>query len=166
MPCGLAQGAAGPGRALTVHSTSRVHRREGCSRGSDSEKPLQSCLPGLNLQWLVLAMTSSALAACAPDKPQPQTEEELHAIGPNAREVGHPHVFLCPGKERLLVDFGADGLRLQIRQPEGAPPLTLTAPAQGMPFQGSRARGILEGQKLRITNPDGSERTCVRQTQG
>jgi hypothetical protein len=106
------------------------------------------------------------LAACAPGAPQGQSEEDLHAIGPDATEAGHPHVFLCPARERLLVDFGAEGLRLQIRRAEGAPALTLTAPTQGMPFRGPGMKATMVGQKLRIVSADGSSRTCVRQTKG
>jgi hypothetical protein len=118
--------------------------------------------PGLAMAACLISLA----AACSPGPPPAQSEEDLHAIGPDATEAGHPHVFLCAGNERLLVDFGAEGLRLQIRRPEGAPPLTLSAPAQGLPFRGSGVEATMQGQRLQIVSADGSRRTCRRETKG
>lgn len=107
-----------------------------------------------------------ALAACSSGKPQAPTEEDLHSIGPDAAEVGHPHVFLCPGDERLLVDFGQDGLSLRIRRPAGNRPLILAAPSQGAAFRGGGLQATFRGQRLTIGMAAGPMRTCVRQTKG
>ena len=116
--------------------------------------------------WIGAISLAVGLAACSSGNPPPQTEEDLHAIGPDAAEVGHPHVFLCANDERLLVDFGADGLSLGIRQPAGKPPLVLTAAAQGAVFRGAGIQAILQGQRLKISAVGGPTRTCMRQTKG
>lgn len=118
------------------------------------------------IHWTVAISLSVALAACSSGKPQAQTEEDLHAIGPDAAEVGHPHVFLCADDYQVLVDFGDDGLSLRIRQPAGKKPLVLTAPSQGASFRGGGLQATLRGQRLKIGMADGPVRTCVRQTKG
>jgi hypothetical protein len=117
-------------------------------------------------QWLAATWLLIALAACSSGKPQAQTEEDLHEIGPDAAEIGHPHVFLCSSMERLLVDFGADGLSLRIRRPHGGTPLVLTAPTQGSVFQGAELQATFKGQELQVAAKTGAVRTCRRQTKG
>lgn len=112
------------------------------------------------------AFATLVLAGCSSGQPRTQSEEELHAIGPNGLDVGHPHVFLCPNTERLLVDFGRDGLSLRIRQPEGRPSIILFAPAQGTAFRGGGLQVRLNGRELRIVASNGPVRTCLRQTKG
>jgi hypothetical protein len=118
------------------------------------------------ISWPVLGALPLGLAACSSGAPPTQTEEDLHAIGPNASQLAHPHLFLCADRERMLVDFGDDGLSLRIRQPADRPPIVLTAPAQGAAFRGAGLNAIFKGQELRMIGKDGSVRICLRQSKG
>ena len=97
--------------------------------------------------------------------PQP-TEQNLHA-----EEVGQPgrvdhHLFRCDHGRTLLVDFENEGLTLSIRDKPAAPPLRLTAPAQGELFVGKGGSAAMKDQALQLEMADGTRRTCVRANKG
>ena len=112
------------------------------------------------------AATTLALAACSPGKAPQPTEQNLHA-----EEVGQPgrvdhHLFRCDHGRTLLVDFENEGLTLSIRDKPAAPPLRLTAPAQGELFVGKGGSAAMKDQALQLEMADGTRRTCVRANKG
>lgn len=106
-----------------------------------------------------------ALPACSSEQPQrAPTEQEIHADDFGTGGVRGRHVFVCDDGSRLLVDYKEQGLTLEIREPEGRRPLLLTAPAQGLQYQGDAGTVTIMTGGLRFEPIKGPARTCKRQT--
>lgn len=105
------------------------------------------------------------LAACSSEHKSPvPTEEELHSDDRAAPGgVKGRHVFRCDDGGRLLVDFKDQGLTIEVRDDESAPPLRLTAPAQGLQYQGATGAATFVAGKLYLSSR-GEERSCARRT--
>ena len=107
------------------------------------------------------------LLGCSGQKPHQLTEEEIHAHDMGKR-TGIPdlHAFACRGGGRLLVDLENQGLTLSVRGAADQPPLTLTAPGQGLAFSGDGATATVVDRELRLVLAHGAQRTCIRQSRG
>ena len=115
----------------------------------------------------MLELASGLLVtACSAEKaPSPPTEQEIHALDRGAPGgVRGRHVFRCDDGKRLLVDFKDQGLTLEIREREADPPLVLTAPSQGLQYQGGADTATVVAGGLRIQPATGGERVCTRRT--
>lgn len=113
---------------------------------------------------IAVPLCAGMLASCSPKGENTPSEVELHSGDPMN---GSPdHVFLCGGREQLLVDFRGGGLSILVRDPRsGAPPLLLSAKGQGQPFTSEHASAIMEERQLRIAFADGRTLTCTRQAE-
>ncbi len=92
------------------------------------------------------------------------TEQEIHADDRGTGGVRGRHVFSCDDGSRLLVDYKEQGLTLEIRGAEAQEPLVLTAPAQGLQFQGDAGTVTIVTGGLRFQPIEGATRTCKRRT--
>src|SRR3546814_1307882 len=95
--------------------------------------PLKRVLPAL-----ILVV---GLAACTESKPPaPPTEQQIHSSDSAVAtgEMGR-HPYRCSDGEPLFVDYKDNGLQIDLRRSSSAVPMTLTAPAQGLPYVGETA---------------------------
>lgn len=115
---------------------------------------------------MAIACCAALLLGCSEQpKPGPPTEQELHStdIGTPGRVKGR-HLFSCRDGGELLVDFKDQGLFLDIREREGDPPVTLTAPSQGLQYVGDGGSATMAAGELRFLPVAGGERICKRRT--
>lgn len=117
-------------------------------------------------QVAVVGLVAVIASGCSSEpEPGAPTEQELHAderAAPGG--VKGRHVFRCDDGERLLVDFKDDGLTIEVRDDESAPALALTAPAQGLQYQGDTGTATFVAGKLHLRSFKGEERSCTRRT--
>lgn len=120
----------------------------------------------MTAQVALVGLAAVTLTGCSSEpEPRAPTEQELHADDRAAPGgVKGRHVFRCDDGGRLLVDFKDQGLTIEIRDDEGAPPLALTAPAQGLQYQGETGAATFVAGKLYLRSPKGEERSCERRT--
>lgn len=107
----------------------------------------------------------AGLAACSESKPPaPPTEQQIHSSDSAVAtgEMGR-HPYRCSDGERLLVDYKDNGLQLDLRRSKGGPPVTLTAPAQGLQYVGETATATFKGSQLTIVEGDRHTRICERE---
>ncbi|NTS66421.1 hypothetical protein HRV97_14790 [Sphingomonas sp. HHU CXW] len=108
------------------------------------------------------------LAACSESKPPaPPTEQQIHSSDSAVvtGEMGR-HPYRCSDGEQLFVDYKDDGLQIDLRRSISEPPMTLTAPAQGLQYVGETATVTFKGSQLTIVEGDGQIRTCEREGTG
>jgi hypothetical protein len=60
------------------------------------------------------------------------------------------HPYRCSDGEPLFVDYKDDGLQIDLRRSGNGPPMTLTAPAQGLQYVGETATATFKGSQLTI----------------
>jgi hypothetical protein len=72
------------------------------------------------------------------------------------------HPYRCSDGEPLFVDYKDNGLQIDLRRSGSGPPMTLTAPAQGLQYVGETATATFKGSQLTIVEGDGRTRTCER----
>ncbi len=114
------------------------------------------------LPALVLA---GGLAACSDSKPPaPPTEQQIHSSDSAVAtgEMGR-HPYRCSDGEPLFVDYKDSGLQIDLRRSNSGPPMTLTAPAQGLQYIGETATATFKGSQLTIVEGDGRTRICERE---
>ncbi|KHS49471.1 MULTISPECIES: hypothetical protein [Sphingomonadaceae] len=114
------------------------------------------------LPALVLA---GGLAACSESKPPaPPTEQQIHSSDSAVAtgEMGR-HPYRCSDGEPLFVDYKDSGLQIDLRRSNSGPPMTLTAPAQGLQYIGETATATFKGSQLTIVEGDGRTRICERE---
>lgn len=119
--------------------------------------PLKRVLPAL-----ILVV---GLAACTESKPPtPPTEQQIHSSDSAVAtgEMGR-HPYRCSDGEPLFVDFKDNGLQIDLRRSNSGPPMTLTAPAQGLQYIGETATATFKGSQLTIVEGDGRTRICERE---
>lgn len=125
--------------------------------------------PARGTKLVLLASLSASLAGACTEQPKHRapTEEQIHAdaVSIRAHRVGM-HRFKCEDGTLLLVDFRNDGMSLEIRYAPTLPPMVLTAPRQGAVYIGRGAKARMKERELELWQPDGSTRTCVRQSLG
>ncbi|MGW8192172.1 hypothetical protein [Sphingomonas hankookensis] len=105
------------------------------------------------------------LAACSESKPPaPPTEQQIHSSDSAVvtGEMGR-HPYRCSDGEQLFVDYKDDGLQIDLRRSISEPPMTLTAPAQGLQYVGETATATFKGSQLTIVEGEGRTRTCERE---
>lgn len=105
------------------------------------------------------------LAACSESKPPaPPTEQQIHSSDSAVAtgEMGR-HPYRCSDGEPLFVDYKDSGLQIDLRRSNKGPPMTLTAPAQGLQYVGETATATFKGSLLTIVEGDGRTRTCERE---
>jgi hypothetical protein len=105
------------------------------------------------------------LVACSESKPPaPPTEQQIHSSDSavTTGELGR-HPYRCSDGEPLLVDYKDSGLQIDLRRTNRGPPMTLTAPAQGLQYVGETATATFKGSQLTIVEGDGRTRTCERE---
>ncbi|MFH8655025.1 hypothetical protein ACH37Y_20315 [Sphingomonas paucimobilis] len=105
------------------------------------------------------------LTACSESKPPaPPTEQQIHSSDSAVAtgEMGR-HPYRCSDGEPLFVDYKDDGLQIDLRRSGNGPPMTLTAPAQGLQYVGETATATFKGSQLTIVEGEGRTRTCERE---
>ena len=113
----------------------------------------------------VLCSAALLIACSEQPKPGPPTEQELHSTDVGAfGSVRGRHLFRCRDGGEMLVDFKEQGLFLEIRAREGDPPVTLTAPSQGLQYIGDGGSATMAAGELRFVPLVGEERICTRRT--
>ncbi|MBA4027269.1 MAG: hypothetical protein C0473_03410 [Cyanobacteria bacterium DS3.002] len=104
------------------------------------------------------------LATCSEGNPPTlPNEQQLHSsdgVAASGETAWHP--FRCSEGEPLFVSYKDNGLRIDVRAALGEPPITLTAPAQGLQYVGETATAVFKGSELIIEVGDGPRRTCTR----
>ena len=116
-------------------------------------------------QVLPALVVVAGLAACSENKkPAPPTEQQIHSSdsGVATGEVGR-HPYRCSDGQPLFVDYKDGGLRIDLRRSNSGPPMTLTAPFQGLQYVGDTATATFKGAQLTIVEGDGRTRTCERE---
>ena len=73
------------------------------------------------------------------------------------------HPYRRSDGEPLFVDYKDSGLQIDLRRSNKGPPMTLTAPAQGLQYVGETATATFQGSLLTIVEGDGRTRTCERE---
>ncbi|NNM77703.1 hypothetical protein HJG53_12365 [Sphingomonas sp. ID1715] len=119
------------------------------------------------LGWVATLLPIAAAACSASPKHQAKTEQELHAEELSAG--GHDaatHEYRCRDGSVLFVDFGHEGLSIEIRTAPGSSPLVLTAPSQGTDFVGAGTRATMKERELLLVGPGERQRLCTRTTIG
>ena len=105
------------------------------------------------------------LVACSESKPQaPPTEQQIHSSDSAVAtgEMGR-HPYRCSNGEPLFVDYKDNGLQIDLRRTNNGPPMTLTAPAQGLQYVGETGTATFKGSQLTIVEGDGRTRICERE---
>lgn len=105
------------------------------------------------------------LVACSESKPPaPPTEQQIHSSDSAVAtgEMGR-HPYRCSDGEPLFVDYKDSGLQIDLRRSNSGPPMTLTAPAQGLQYIGETATATFKGSQLTIVEGDGRTRICERE---
>lgn len=113
-------------------------------------------------------LSSLLLASCSSENGPSSnpTEEELHAsdFGNHVKEPSH--AFLCEDGIHLLLIYKKDGLGIELRRESDPRPISLTAAAQGAPFEGDGLTAVMTQRKLILREPGRKPVTCTRQTIG
>lgn len=110
-------------------------------------------------------LSLAGLAACSESKPPaPPTEQQIHSSDSAVAtgEMGR-HPYRCSDGEPLFVDYKDSGLQIDLRRSNSGPPMTLTAPAQGLQYIGETATATFKGSQLTIVEGDGRTRICERE---
>jgi hypothetical protein len=68
------------------------------------------------------------------------------------------HPYRCSDGEPLFVDYKDNGLQIDLRRSGNGPPMTLTAPAQGLQYVGETATATFKGSQP-IVEGEGRTRT-------
>lgn len=132
---------------------------------SGTDRP-RANVRGMTARVVAIGVAAGIVAGCSSEpETRAPTEQELHADDRAAPGgVKGRHVFRCDDGGRLLVDYKDQGLTIEVRDDENAAPLALTAPAQGLQYQGETGAATFLKGKLYLRSSKGEERLCTRRT--
>lgn len=106
-----------------------------------------------------------AIAGCSGNQSAPApTEQELHSRDWAFGGVKGRHLFRCNDGNNLIVDYKDQGLTLEIRRAESDQPLMLTAPSQGLQYQGEAGTASMVAEGIEFQPIEGAELLCKRRT--
>lgn len=111
---------------------------------------------------LLAVMAIGTQSGCSEQpKPSPPTEQEIHSLDSETKsQVKGRHLYTCDDGKPLFVDFRDTGLSLELRQREGGDPEILSAPSQGLQYEGERRSATMTGNEIRLVSAKGETRIC------
>ena len=104
-------------------------------------------------------------AACSEQpKSRAPTEQEIHSLDSETKSrIRGRHLYACDDGKPMFVDFKDTGLQLELRQEEGGVPEILSAPSQGLQYEGKAQSATMTGSEIRLVDAEGRTRVCTKQ---